>query len=329
MNIFKYWGLFVCLFIAVVGIAQTNTGSGSFLTISPDVRSVAMGETGVASRAGAFSAYRNPAQAVFAESAGEIAYVFSPWMREGEETDLHGAAGYYRFGKNAILADFRLFKYSSLPLFDEQGNHKGDFTPGENLFVVGYARRLCKGLGVGVNVKYITSDFKMGGIGKVANTMACDLGIYYRRQQMTGIFSFWSVGLKMSDLGGKLDYGYGKYGLPGRATLGGAMGMNWKGKHDFEGVVDMGYLFMPENSNVFTGALGIEYRYDKWVALRAGYHYEEKEKGRGDYASVGIGLSWKHMNLDGSYLLSGQESMLRNTWMIAVGVDFGIFAKWK
>lgn len=328
MRSFRYGYVLIGLFVPLMLAGQNNTGGASFLMISPDVRSAGMGEAGVAARPGVFSVYRNPGQAPFAEPGIGIAAVFSPWMQGGEENRfLYGTAGYYRSGKHAVMADFRLFKHPSSELVDEQGNYVEDFTPREKLFSLGYARQIVAGLGIGMNVKYIVSDFEMGGKGKIAETVAFDLGIYYRRKFAFATTACWSVGIKMSDLGGQLDYGYGKYELPGRMTVGGAIGIDWGGRHDLEGVLDFGYLFMPENSNTFSCAAGLGYRYAELVALRIGYHGEGKEKGRGNFVTTGAGISWKKLTIDGSYILAEKDNLLRNSWMLSVGFHFGLIQK--
>lgn len=328
MKLCQYIVYLIIFLFPLRGIGQNNQGGGSFLTISPDVRSFAMGDVGVASNKVLFVGHNNPASALFSKVKGGLAYTYSPWMRNFiKGNDFHAASAYYRFGKNVLSVDFRHFKHSSIELRDNYGNVTGDATPHEQCYSLGYARQLGEGLGVGANVKCIVSDFKMGGIGKVANAIAFDFGVYYQQSLAWATSSDWRVGLKFSDLGNKLDYGFGKYELPGRVTLGGALAVNWNEKHDLEGELDFGYLFLPKNSNVFSTSVGVEYCYNSWGAVRLGYHVETEDCG--NYASVGVGLNWNCLQLGGSYIFAGEENVMNNIWMVSIGIDWGMFIKDK
>lgn len=328
MKLYQYSVLLIIFLFPLGSFAQNNQGSGSFLTISPDVRSVAMGGTGVASNKSYFAGYNNPASALFSNIKGGIAYAYSPWMRDFiKGNDFHAMATFYRFGKNVLLVDVRHFKHSSVELRDNYGNGVGNIIPREQYYSLGYARQLCRGLGIGANVKCIVSDFTMGDMGKVANAVAFDCGVYYQQDLAWATSGTWRVGLKFSDLGNKLDYGYGKYELPGRATLGGSLAVNWDEKHDLEGELDLAYLFLPKDSDVFSTFLGVEYCYNSWGALRFGYHVESKDCG--NFASVGIGLNWNCLQLDGNYIFSEKGNVLNNTWMVSIGINWGMFVKDK
>ena len=91
MNKLRYslFSLFVLGALTVSG--QNNAGAVQFPDLTPDVRGVGMGNTGVASSANAFSVWRNAAKSVFSDKKAEIGYSFTPWMRElTGGNDLHG-----------------------------------------------------------------------------------------------------------------------------------------------------------------------------------------------------------------------------------------------
>ena len=71
-------------------------------------------------------------------------------------------------------------------------------------------------------------------------------------------------------------------------------------------------------------ATGIEYRYNKLFALRAGYHYESPLKGNSSYLTLGLGLKYNVVNLDFSYLVADpQKSALANTLRFTLLFSFG------
>ncbi len=62
-------------------------------------------------------------------------------------------------------------------------------------------------------------------------------------------------------------------------------------------------------------ATGLEYWYNKVLALRGGFFYENKNKGNRQYLNAGIGFKYNRFGIDVSYLaaLNGQQSPLANT----------------
>lgn len=76
---------------------------------------------------------------------------------------------------------------------------------------------------------------------------------------------------------------------------------------------------------------GIEYTYNKLFSARAGYHYNPENKGNLKYATVGLGVKYKMLNVDASYIFTvGQannNSALANTVRITLGFDIGKLIK--
>jgi hypothetical protein len=80
-----------------------------------------------------------------------------------------------------------------------------------------------------------------------------------------------------------------------------------------------------EEMQEWTWALGAEYWYGNILALRAGYFHESKDKGRRQYATVGIGLKFSIVSFDFSYLIptvSGTTNPLKNTLRFSLGFNF-------
>jgi len=68
---------------------------------------------------------------------------------------------------------------------------------------------------------------------------------------------------------------------------------------------------------------GVEYVYNKQFALRAGYIYENPEKGNRNYLTLGAGLQYNYFNLDFAYILANQQkSPLANTLRFTLGFTF-------
>jgi hypothetical protein len=69
---------------------------------------------------------------------------------------------------------------------------------------------------------------------------------------------------------------------------------------------------------------GLEYWYNNRFALRAGYFYENPNKGNRSYVTLGFGLVTNNLNIDFSYLAASQDkSPLANTLRFTLGYKFG------
>jgi hypothetical protein len=75
---------------------------------------------------------------------------------------------------------------------------------------------------------------------------------------------------------------------------------------------------------------GVEYWYNKTFAVRAGYFYEPKTKGARQYFSMGMGVRYSVINIDGSYLIPVTiNNPLQRTWRISLSFEFDASGKNK
>ena len=83
-----------------------------------------------------------------------------------------------------------------------------------------------------------------------------------------------------------------------------------------------------EEFNEINWAFGMEYWYDKQFAIRAGYFYENPNKGNRQHFTIGAGLKYNVFNLDFSYLIPLQQANpLGNTLRFTMSFDFDAFNK--
>ena len=77
-------------------------------------------------------------------------------------------------------------------------------------------------------------------------------------------------------------------------------------------------------------ASGIEYWYDRMVAVRAGYFYEHETKGGRKYITLGIGGRYRGIKLDVAYLIPVEERHpLQDTWRASLSWEFNRICKKK
>ena len=76
-------------------------------------------------------------------------------------------------------------------------------------------------------------------------------------------------------------------------------------------------------------SIGVEYWYDKQFAVRAGYYYENPEKGDRQYLTVGIGIQYNIFGINLAYLVptNDQRNPLDNTLRFSLIFDFEGYQK--
>jgi len=262
------------------------------------------------------------------------------------------AAGYYKFDDNqALSGSVRYFSLGDIQFTDALGNDLTSFRPREFGIDVGYSRRLNAKHGVGIALKYINSNlasgFNAGGTTyKTGSAVAADLGYYGTSVNAAG--NGWSWGAVLSNLGSKISYtdnADAKDFIP--ANLG--FGVNYTKKFnnvnqisfglelnkllvptpptDSSGLVDyrnksvIGSWFSSfgdapdgfgEEMKEFQVSIGAEYWYNNQFALRAGYFYENKDKGNRRYFTAGVGLKYNIFGFNFAYLVPSGSGVNRN-----------------
>jgi hypothetical protein len=284
--------------------------SVQFLNITPDARTISMGNTSVAMSANAFAIYNNTAATIF-RKGGAIAASYTMWQPKSSKNNLINLSGYSRVGeKIALAAGFRYFNYPSQEIINGEGISAGSFSPKEYSISFGGAYLIAPSLSAAVNINYTSSS-----IGKESEGSAVsgDISLMYKINKI-------SLGLSANNIGSKVDYGYSKYNLPMRIRVGaGISELLANDEHNIAANIEAGYLV--EESSVFAG-IGAEYNYNKMLFFRLGGYYGDKQKAMPPFASIGVGFNIKGVVLNGAYLLAGSDSPLKNTISISLGYEF-------
>jgi len=170
----------------------------------------------------------------------------------------------------------------------------------------------------------------------------------------------YSAGAVISNIGGKINYGRGAFYIPTNLKVGGAINFKIDAHNQFNFLLDANKLLIPtpplrdnngaivkgrdpETTGVIAGifgsfsdapdgfqeelrevtlSTGIEYWYNNFFALRAGYFMESNAKGGNKYVTTGLGFKISNYNLDLAYLVpTSQGSPLSNTWRITLIFD--------
>lgn len=200
------------------GSVNTITTGVPFLRISPDARSGAMGDVGLAISADANSQFWNIGKMPFSPKKYGVSVTYTPWLKDlVPDIFLAYIAGYAKFGQDdnqAVSGSLRYFSLGDINYTDAQAESIGTGQPREYSFDLGYSRKLSPYLSVGIAGRYIHSNIASGAALQTgvdynpANTAAADVGVFYTKtaevtEFKTRTFAF---GAAITNLGGKVSY---------------------------------------------------------------------------------------------------------------------------
>jgi hypothetical protein len=332
-----------------------------FLLITPDSRSGAMGEAGVALSPDANSNFWNPAKLAFIESPDNVSVNYSPWLRSLIPDVTLSYLGYAHKldERNTIGAAIRYFNVGTIQSYDGFQNFQGNFISSEYSIDASFARTFGEEFSIGLTARYIRSNLSNGysvsGVtAKPGNALAADVSMFYKTQaQQFGKDALFSFGLNISNIGTKISYSNDgtKYFLPTNLKLGIADMVNLDDVNSVTFAFDINKLLVPTRPNssasVPSGLFGsfsdaplseeiqelsfspgIEYWYNKLFALRAGYLYQNPNKGGLHYLTIGTGFKYEQFAFDFSYIAASQQSSpLANTLRFSLSANFGSTTK--
>ncbi|WP_400194209.1 type IX secretion system outer membrane channel protein PorV [Hymenobacter sp. B81] len=192
---------------------NTITTAVPVLTLSPDSRGAALGETGAATSPDANSAFYNPGKLGFLTAPAGASLSYSPWLRAiTDDMGLLGASGYKKFGqRGALSASLMYFDLGTINFRGEKNEDLGNFNPKEYAVSVAYGQQLSEKFGVGVAARYIRSNLSVSsGPGvdtRPGNAAAVDLGVYYNTGLTLGPSEYnLALGAAVTNIGNKITY---------------------------------------------------------------------------------------------------------------------------
>ncbi|MAO71643.1 MAG: hypothetical protein CMD02_03930 [Flavobacteriales bacterium] len=196
------------------GNLNTITTAVPFLLISPDSRSGAMGDVGVATSPDASSMHWNPAKLSFTQDNIGISVSIVPWLRElVPDINLQYIGGYYKLNNNeAIGYELRYFSLGDITFTDNSGQVIGQYKPNEMALGTAYSRKLSRDLSIAISARYIYSNLTggqtAGGTETVAGqSISSDISTFYTKPTTIGAKkSDISVGMNISNMGNKISY---------------------------------------------------------------------------------------------------------------------------
>jgi len=261
--------LFVCtsVLLPVFAMAQTSSNGSNystalptavpFLNITPDSRSGAMGEAGVAITPDVNANYWNPAKLAYLESDDNVSLSYSPWLRQlVPDISLSYLSYAHKVDdRNTIGASLRYFNYGSIQLTDEGQNNQGTYTPNEFAINASFARKFGESFSLGLTAGYIHSSLSNASFAtnnnqqaKAGNAIAAGVSLYYNSHfQEFGNDATFAFGTNISNIGNKVSYSDAgpKYYLPANLKIGAANTINLDDYNQVTFTIDFNKLLVP------------------------------------------------------------------------------------
>ncbi len=340
-------------------LAQAGGSAVPFLTISPDARASGRGETGTGIADDINAVYWNPAglgyfdykpqQSEYDEPEYEpfsqVALAFSPWLPQFH-ADLYYSNGTYgRFIEklNGTLAfNFVLMNLGEFTYTDIKGNPQGTFNSTEFALGLSYGMIIAEDLAAGATIRYIQSNLtatstSQGDAGR-GISMGLDLALLWKPTHLGPLEDRLSLGFNLQNIGPKMTYVHESDPLPTTLRLGGGFKIVEDEYNDLTLAVDFAKMLVyrdgtnadPVPVSFVTAwqnpgaewAFGLEYWYNKLIALRGGYFWEPAAVGGREYWNFGAGVKYNIFNLDFSYINTIEESHpLANTMRFSMLID--------
>jgi hypothetical protein len=294
---------------ALSALLAFNAGAQtcSFLNLPTDARSAGMAGNTVSMSASAL----NPAASLFSADRASFGASYMMWQPKYADMKTLNVGGYFNVNsKLAFSAGYIDAIHSQQTLYDDNGSSKGTFTPSESSFRLGVAYKITDFLALAVTGKMAISDIGTGTEGKA---FAGDASVIFRKDGLTAAAGVDNIGSKMS-------YGTTNYSLPMRIK--GGAGYDFTADvHHISANAEAGYIpaqVSGGKSDFYAGA-GLEYCYDNIVSARAGYHFDAL---KASFISVGVGVRFFGVGLDGFYLISGGNSPVGGSAGLALSYSF-------
>ncbi|MCR8558493.1 type IX secretion system outer membrane channel protein PorV [Mucilaginibacter sp. BJC16-A38] len=264
--------LFICTSVLLPGlVVAQSTGTSAngsnystaiptavpFLNITPDSRSGAMGDAGVALTPDVNANYWNPAKLAFLTDNDNASLSYSPWLRQlVPDISLSYLSYAHKIDdRNTIGASLRYFNYGSIQLTDNSQNNQGTYTPNEFAINGSFARKFGETLSLGLTAGFVHSSLSnaffatgSGEQAKSGNALLAGVSVYYNQPtQEFGSDAIFAFGANISNIGSKISYSDGgpKYFLPTNLKLGVANTINLDDYNQITFTVDLNKLLVP------------------------------------------------------------------------------------
>lgn len=344
---------------SVGAYAQAGGAAVPFILISPDSRANGMGDagTGIADNINAihwnsagliFQAYSQPGKDPKYQQ-GALSY--SKWLPQFQADLFYSYAAFGRYFEEVqgvLAANFIFMNLGEFQRTNEQGQALGTFRSNEFALSFAYSTLLTDDLSGGVVFKYIQSNLagtstSGGSEGGTGRSGAFDLALMYKPLEFKpfglDLDNRFGLGLNIQNIGPSMTYNTQADPLPSMLRLGVGIDLVRDEYNELRFGMDFAKLLVRRTSegtdriprSLVTAwqnpggefSMGMEYIYEKVIALRAGYFAEPETAGNRKYLTFGAGVKYDIFGFDFSFINPMEENHpLANTLRFTLLVDW-------
>ncbi|MGYP001386822218 len=332
-----------------------------FLLIGPNSLNAGMGETGTGMINDASAMFWNPAGLGF-QKGTQVSITHSPWLPGLGLSDLFYdflAGKYYmKKLKGTLGVSITYLNIGKIIQTDEFGNEIGNYQAFDGALAVGYGTKVSRDLGVGVVTRFIYSKLAVDPVAGEQGTgtaydLSFDLSMLWRpsKTKMKFLNNKFGFGVNLSNIGPKVTYVDNDQAdpLPTNLRLGFAYDIYQSEFNNLTLTADFAKLLVkrreggesdPVYKGIFTSfgggldnvmksiqsSVGAEYWYGnpKLIGLRGGFFYEDPDRGKRKFITLGASIRYSMYGFDFSYINTIEENHpLANTLRFTLSVNFG------
>jgi hypothetical protein len=327
-----------------------------FMLIAPDAISSGLGDAGTGLPEGAGAIYYNPAGLAF-QTGTSVSLTHSQWLPQFNQSDLFYDNLNFKWndedkfggtiGASIIFLNLGTFIYTT----EASPTPLATFNSFEYAITLAYATKLSNDWSFGGSIRYIQSTLSTlhvaneasNGVGESASF---DLSVLWKPDStyVDAIADKLQVGAILADVGPKIKYVDALQAdpLPTIIRIGASYKLYSDEYNEITLVSDLAKLLVHEDSGAITAdplpqslitswddstlhsfmwSTGVEYWYDKLLALRMGYYTEGSHVGGRSYLTFGAGLRYDSYQFDFSYIDTfAQDNPLANTLRFTLGI---------
>jgi hypothetical protein len=203
---------------STVTIPSTNdtrviTTGVPFLMIASDARAASMGDMGVATSVDIYSQFWNPSKYVFSENKSGFGLSYTPYLSKlVNDISLGNLTYFNRINeRSAFAVSLRYFSLGEIEIVQDEFSEALIEQPNEMTMDISYSLRLADQFSMGVALRYLRSDLKIGAVDPDANaasSYAVDISAYFQSEEQNygDIDGRWRAGMIIQNLGPKIKY---------------------------------------------------------------------------------------------------------------------------
>lgn len=295
---------------ALSTVLNAQTQTLPLLGMGNDMRSAGMaGVNPVYSNQGGL--YSSPTTLLYGTESLRLSYQ----MGFRPHTDVHRityhqvSVGYRLDRSQGFYLGWRYLGGMEVPYIDAEGITRGTIHPRDWAVELGYTRLFGEALSGWGRVGYLQSYNSV-----TADVVTASLGADYRHRDFADGLGDWMLGLAVENFGTNVKYAKSdeSFKQPTLARLGGSVSL-FQGRKLTLGA-GVRYLFTGNESNRMIYNIGGELRAGKLISLRSGYTLSPY----GNVLSLGFGLGYKGLSLDGAY----DKHKLKEFDMVRLGITW-------